>query len=81
MRDKNEIIKDLGDFYNNYQNTTISNDIDAIREQYQKLREEVRQHCPNANIFKPILMTRTINQYKIPDMVKESIELLLELGK
>lgn len=81
MRDKNAILKDLGDFYSNYQNATSSNDIDAIRDQYKKLREEVRQHCPNAKIFKPILMTRTIDDYKIPDMAQESIELLLELGK
>ena len=81
MRNKNEVSKDLGEFYSKYQNTQVSSDIDGIRKEFKGLIKEVKEHCPNDPIFKPKIMTRTVDEYKVPEMSNESLELLQVLAK
>ena len=81
MRNKNEVLKDLGEFYSKYQNTQLSNLIDDVRKEYKSLREEVKEHCPDDSFFKPKITIRTVEQYKIPEMASDSLELLRILSK
>jgi len=81
MRVKNEVMKDLSDFYIDIKDSMVRTDIDDIRNKYVSLRNEVKEHCPNSKIFKPKIMTRSIDDYKCPEIAELTLELLLELGK
>lgn len=81
MRDIKEVFSELTNFYGNISKVTFSISIDDDRTTFIKLRDEVKEHCPEAPLFNRKTYFPSDFDYKYPQMQEESIEMLVLLSE